>query len=151
MSPKRLSLIEGRWVWASTYEEWHSWTAPCFLMQVVFRGEGVQSHDATITICIIVFGLQNPTSLQFQNFTNLVSEKMFVQQTMFWSILHRAIIKLENLVHLCRDKSMEAGPALILLTAPVSKTLLWNYFQQPSCNLCLVVHETKHTSFFLDN
>jgi hypothetical protein len=53
---------------------------PCFLLQVVFRGEGVHSHDATI-ICIRVFGLQNPTSLQFQNFTNLVSEKMFVQQT----------------------------------------------------------------------
>jgi len=52
---------------------------PCFLLQVMFRGEGVQSHDATI-LCIIVFGLQNPTSLQFQNFTNLVSEKCFVQQ-----------------------------------------------------------------------
>lgn len=52
---------------------------PCFLLQVVFRGEGVQSYDATI----IVFSLQNPTSLQFQYFTNLVSEKMFVQQTMF--------------------------------------------------------------------
>jgi len=30
---------------------------------------------------------------------------------------------------------MKVGPALILLTTPVSKTLLWNYFQQPSCQL----------------
>jgi hypothetical protein len=36
MSPKRLSLIEGRWVWASTCEGRHSWTAPmCALASCV--------------------------------------------------------------------------------------------------------------------
>lgn len=88
---KDLSLIEGRWVWTSTYEGWHSWTAPMFSLASCVQGRRVYSLMMPPSFYIIVSGLQNPTSLQFQKLHKLLSKWKNVCATMFWSILHRAL------------------------------------------------------------
>jgi hypothetical protein len=60
----------------------------------------VQGRRCTVSwchhpLCIIVFGLQNPTSLQFQNFTNLISEKCLCNDVLI--NLAQSIIKFYKL------------------------------------------------------
>lgn len=91
---------------------------PCFLFQVVFRGEGVQSRDATI---ILHHSFRSVKSYlcNFKNFTNfLVSEKIrcFDQSC----TEHYKIVYIKRTWYIfARNKSMEVGPALILLTTPL--------------------------------